>query len=184
MNKTTLTTVNIYSDGACSGNQNDINIGGWGTILEMGEHTKELYDGDKNTTNNKMELTALLEGLKCLKRYNLKLNIYSDSAYVINGLTQKWYVNWEKNGWKTSQKKPVENKELWEQIISIIKKIDNISYFHIKGHLDINNSKEVDKWKNKFEKSYGKISTKEFNRLIEKNHRVDYLANLGMDKYR
>ncbi len=184
MNKQSLTTVNIYSDGACSGNQNETNIGGWGVLLEMGAHTKELHGGEKNTTNNKMELTALLEGLKALKRYNLKLNIYSDSSYVINGLSQKWYEKWQTNGWKTSQKKPVENKDLWQGIISIITQIPHISYFHIKGHLDINKKSEVSKWKKKFETSYGHITDLEFNKLVEKNHRVDELANIGMDEIR
>ncbi len=179
-----LTKINLYSDGACSGNQHDENVGGWGTVLEMNEHTKELYGGERNTTNNKMELTALLEGLKSLKRYNLDLCIYSDSAYVINGLSQKWYVKWEKNGWKTSQKKPVENKELWEQIIAIIRQIPSVSYFHVKGHLDLNKKAEVNKWRTKFENSYGKISDEFFNHIINRNHLVDELANKGMDDVR
>ncbi len=180
----TLKRVNIYSDGACSGNQNDNNIGGWGVMLEMGNHTKKIYGGELNTTNNKMELTAVLEGLKALKRYNIKVNIYSDSAYVINGLSNKWYEKWEKNGWKTSQKKPVENKQLWQEIITIIRKLSNVSFFHIKGHLDINNNSEVSKWKSKFISSYGQISDEQFNELIHKNIIVDKLANMGMDKYR
>ncbi len=180
LKKQSLTIVNIYSDGACSGNQNEINAGGWGVLLETGEHTKELYGGEKNTTNNKMELTALLEGLKSLKRYNLKLNIYSDSSYVINGLSQKWYLNWQKNGWKTSKKQPVENKELWQGIIKIITQISDISYFHVKGHLDLNKKSDVRKWKKKFETSYGNISDVKFEKLIKLNHRVDELANLGI----
>ncbi len=181
---TTLTKINIYSDGACSGNQHNINIGGWGTVLEMGVQTKELFGGEVNTTNNKMELTALLEGLRALKRYNLDISIYSDSAYVINGLSQKWYEKWEKNGWKTSQKKAVENKELWQEIITIIRKIHQVSYFHVKGHLDLNKTSEVNKWRTKFENKYGRLTDKQFQHIIERNHLVDKLANKGMEQYK
>ena len=93
-----MKTVNIYTDGACSGNQNDKNLGGWGCILEFGEHQKELHGGEVNTTNNRMELSALVAGLSALKQKGLNVRIFADSSYLINCFKQKWYVNWQKNG--------------------------------------------------------------------------------------
>ena len=99
-----MTILKIYTDGACSGNQNATNVGGWGAILEYGEHTKELHGGEVNTTNNRMELTAVIEAFRTLKRPGLRAEVYSDSSYVMNCFRQGWYKSWEKNGWKTSQK--------------------------------------------------------------------------------
>ena len=103
-----MSILRIYTDGACSGNQNETNIGGWGSILEFGDSQKELHGGELNTTNNRMELTAVIEALK--------------SSYVASCFRDKWYVNWRKNGWMTSGKKPVENRELWEELISLVEK--------------------------------------------------------------
>ena len=112
--------VNIYTDGACAGNQNEENIGGWGCVLEFMGREKELCGGEINTTNNRMELTALVEALSALKETGLTLNIYSDSAYLVNCFRCKWYQSWQKNGWKTSQKQPVENRELWERLLQLL----------------------------------------------------------------
>lgn len=176
--------INIYTDGACSGNQNENNVGGWGTILEAGENKKELYGGSSNTTNNIMELTAVLEGLKALKSFSHQVNIYSDSAYIVNCFNQKWYVKWQTNGWKTSQKKPVENKELWEQIIHYVHKIKTVNFYKVKGHLDLDKKADVNKWYTKYAKTYGSIPMDQFEYLIKMNHRADELANVGMDQYR
>ena len=109
--------VTIYTDGACSGNPGP---GGWGSILMYKNNKKEISGGEKNTTNNIMELTAVIEGLKLLK-FPCKVKLYSDSAYVVNAFNQKWIYGWLKNGWKNSSKEPVKNKELWEELYDLTK---------------------------------------------------------------
>ena len=110
----------IYTDGACSGNPGP---GGWGAILMINENKKEISGGNKNTTNNVMELTAVIEALKLLKR-PCNVNLYSDSAYVVNAFLQNWILGWIKNGWKNSNKEDVKNKELWQELISLRKVLD------------------------------------------------------------
>ena len=123
--------VTIYTDGACSGNPGP---GGWGTILMYKDIKKEISGGNKNTTNNVMELTAVIEGLKMLK-FPCEVKIYSDSAYVVNAFTQKWIYGWIKNGWKTSNKEDVKNKELWQELYEFTK-IHDIEFIKVKGHSD------------------------------------------------
>ena len=108
-----MAILKIYTDGACSGNQNKENVGGWGAILEYGSHQKELYGGEINTTNNRMEMTALLKALEAVKLEGQKIWVFSDSAYLMDCFRKKWYENWQKNGWKTAGKKAVENQDLW-----------------------------------------------------------------------
>ncbi len=107
--------VTIYTDGACSGNPGP---GGWGAILMYKDNKKEISGGKDNTTNNVMELTAVIEALKLLK-FPCKVNIYSDSAYVVNAFLQKWILSWQKNNWKTADKKDVKNKELWQELVKL-----------------------------------------------------------------
>lgn len=121
--------ITIYTDGACSGNPGP---GGWGAILMFGNIKKEISGGSDNTTNNIMELTAVIQALKILKR-PCKVNLYSDSAYVINAFEQKWIYGWLKNNWKTSNKEPVKNKELWEELYSLTK-IHDVKFIKVKGH--------------------------------------------------
>ncbi len=121
----------IYTDGACSGNPGP---GGWGSILMYKNTKKEISGAQKNTTNNVMELTAVIEALKQLK-YSCKVKLYSDSAYVINAFNQKWIYGWLKNGWRNSSKKPVKNKELWQELYEL-SKIHNIEFIKVKGHSD------------------------------------------------
>ena len=123
--------VTIYTDGACSGNPGP---GGWGAILMLGENRKEISGGSENTTNNIMELTAVIEALKILKR-PCKVNIYSDSAYVVNAFLQKWVYGWMKKGWKTAGGDPVKNKELWQELYSLTKTHD-VTFIKVKGHAD------------------------------------------------
>lgn len=177
--------VNIYTDGACSGNQHSENIGGWGAILEYGKHQKELCGGAINTTNNKMELTAVAESLKLLTQEDLIINIYSDSSYLVECFTKKWYVKWQMNGWKNSQKKPVENKHLWESILESIDEHKVVNFYRVKGHININNTTEVNKWFKKFLQYNGDHYTMENYLYVTKmNIRADELANKGMDQYR
>lgn len=121
----------IYTDGACSGNPGP---GGWGAILMINENKKEISGGNKNTTNNVMELTAVIEALKLLKR-PCNVNLYSDSAYVVNAFLQNWILGWIKNGWKNSNKEDVKNKELWHELISLTK-VHNVTFHKVKGHAD------------------------------------------------
>ena len=123
--------VTIYTDGACSGNPGP---GGWGAILMYKDNKKEISGGKKDTTNNIMELTAVIEALKLLK-YPCKVNLYSDSAYVVNAFLQKWIFGWQKNNWKTSDKKDVKNKELWQELIKLTK-VHDVTFFKVKGHAD------------------------------------------------
>ena len=123
--------ITIYTDGACSGNPGP---GGWGAILMYKDNMKEISGGKKDTTNNVMELTAVIEALKLLK-FPCKVNLYSDSAYVVNAFLQNWVINWQKNNWKTSDKKDVKNKELWKELIELCN-IHNVKFIKVKGHAD------------------------------------------------
>ena len=121
----------IYTDGACSGNPGP---GGWGTILMYKDIKKELSGSNPNTTNNIMEITAVIEGLKLLKE-PCDVEIYSDSAYVVNCFNNGWIYNWIKNNWKTASKEPVKNKELWQELYELVQK-HNVKFIKVKGHSD------------------------------------------------
>ena len=118
----------IYTDGACSGNPGP---GGWGAILMWGGHKKELWGGEANSTNNRMELMAAISALEALKRPS-KVELWTDSSYVKDGIS-KWIHGWKKNGWKTADKKPVKNAELWQRLDEARAKHD-IDWRWIKGH--------------------------------------------------
>ena len=123
-----INKVVIYTDGACSGNPGK---GGWGAVLIFGEITKEIYGYNSDTTNNRMELMAVIEALKALKKTCL-VELYLDSQYVKNGITE-WIVKWQKNGWKTADKKPIKNQDLWLELWEQ-KNRHNISWHWVKGH--------------------------------------------------
>lgn len=123
-----MTTIDIYTDGACKGNPGP---GGWGAFLIYKEKTKSLYGGEHNTTNNRMELLAAIKALEALK-VKTPINLYTDSNYLRNGITQ-WIVNWKKNGWKTAAKKPVKNADLWQQLDSLVQQYE-IEWHWVKGH--------------------------------------------------
>ena len=123
--------VTIYTDGACSGNPGP---GGWGAVLMYGEHRKEISGGDAHTTNNRMELTGPIEALELLKQ-PCKVRLHSDSAYLVNAFNQHWIANWQRNGWQTSQKKPVENKELWQRLLELCR-THEVEFIKVKGHAD------------------------------------------------
>lgn len=122
------TRVEIFTDGACSGNPGP---GGWGAILRYNSTEKELSGGSESTTNNRMELTAAIEALEALKRPCL-VDLYTDSSYVKDGITQ-WIKRWRGNGWKTAQKKPVKNAELWQQLDEALSRHE-VSWHWVKGH--------------------------------------------------
>ena len=121
----------IYTDGACSGNPGP---GGWGAILMYKNAKKEISGGSLKTTNNIMELTAILEGLKALK-VDCEVEIYSDSAYSVNAFNQGWIYNWMKKGWKTASGEPVKNKELWQELYNLTKN-HKVTFNKVKGHSD------------------------------------------------
>lgn len=123
--------ITIYTDGACSGNPGP---GGWGAILMYKDIKKEISGGKKDTTNNVMELTAVIEALKLVK-FPCKIRVYSDSAYVVNGFLQGWIYNWIKKNWRTADGSPVKNKELWE-ILYNFTKTHEIEFIKVKGHSD------------------------------------------------
>lgn len=123
--------VTIYTDGACSGNPGP---GGWGSILMSGNNQKEISGGKKDTTNNIMELTAVIEALKLLKR-PCEVDLYSDSAYVVNAFLQDWISGWIKNNWKNSNKEEVKNKELWQELVELTQ-THKVTFHKVKGHSD------------------------------------------------
>ncbi len=123
--------ITIYTDGACSGNPGP---GGWGAILMYKDIKKEISGGKKDTTNNVMELSAVIEALKLLK-HPCNVELYSDSAYVVNAFLQKWIINWQKNHWKTADKKDVKNKELWQELVELTT-IHSVTFHKVKGHSD------------------------------------------------
>ena len=124
-----MKTVTIYTDGACSGNPGP---GGWGAILEYMGHEKELSGGEKSTTNNRMELTAVIKALEALKEPCI-VELYSDSKYVIDALQKGWAVSWRKRGWIKSDKKPALNPDLWETLLTLTEKHD-VRCHWVKGH--------------------------------------------------
>jgi ribonuclease HI len=126
-----LKKVTIYTDGACSGNPGP---GGWGTILLYGQHEKELSGGEVHTTNNRMELTAVIEGLKVLKE-RCTVTLYTDSRYVADGITKGWAVGWRARGWIKSDKTPALNPDLWEALLNLCEAQD-VTFVWVRGHAD------------------------------------------------
>jgi ribonuclease HI len=121
--------VDIYTDGGCRGNPGP---GGWAAIIYGGPKPKEISGAEKNTTNQRMELRAAIEGLRYLKEPS-RVTLSSDSAYLLNAMNEGWLVNWERNGWKTTKKKPVKNADLWRQLLELAR-IHEVKWMKVKGH--------------------------------------------------
>lgn len=119
----------LYTDGACSGNPGP---GGWGALLIWNGTEKELSGGEPNTTNNRMEMMAIIEGLRALKE-KCHVKIHSDSALIINAFNKNWIQNWQKRGWKKSNKKPVENQDLWKEMLRVLSP-HKVDWVKVKGH--------------------------------------------------
>ena len=134
-----MKTVTIYTDGACSGNPGP---GGWGAILRYKETEKELSGGAADTTNNRMELTAVIEALALLKEPCV-VELYSDSKYVIDGLSKGWAKSWQKRGWIKSDKKPALNPDLWERLLALCD-VHTLHYHWVKGHADTTENNRCD----------------------------------------
>jgi len=184
----------IYSDGGCAGNQSEENLGGWGAILEFAKAgaadgaqpvRKELYGSEANTTNNRMEMTALLEAFRAIKKDGQRIQVFSDSSYLMDCFRKKWYENWERNGWKTSQKKPVENQDLWKALLPFLER-HRIEFYRVKGHVNLDSEKtDAVKLYGKFcEWNGGCFTLDEFKYITERNNRADELANRGIDEIR
>lgn len=146
-----ISEVTIYTDGACSGNPGP---GGWAAILMAGGAKKELSGGEADTTNNRMELMAVIEGLRALKR-PCKVDIYSDSAYVVNAFEQNWLDKWTRNGWKNSAKAEVANSDLWKALLSLTT-LHNVTFHKVKGHAD-----------NEFNNRCDELAVKEWKKISE-----------------
>ncbi|MEM1196190.1 MAG: ribonuclease HI [Pseudomonadota bacterium] len=131
--------VMIFTDGACKGNPGP---GGWGALLRMGRHEKELSGSEAETTNNRMEMTAIIKGLSALTE-PCQVELYSDSKYVLDGIT-KWVDGWQKRGWLTASKKPVRNADLWHKLIEVAGRHD-VSWNWVKGHSGHPENERVDK---------------------------------------
>ncbi len=177
----------IFTDGACSGNQSEKNYGGWGAILRLDlqedTHEKEIYGGEPDTTNNRMELTGVIEAFSALKKPNLDIEVYTDSAYIVNCFKNKWYVNWQRNGWMNASKKPVENRDLWERLLSLVE-CHQVRFIKVKGHVSLKSTEET--WEKHYRKflkdssfSQDEITLADFKTITELNVRVDALAVRG-----
>lgn len=130
----------IYTDGACSGNPGP---GGWGALLQWNGKEKELTGGAKHTTNNRMEMRAVIEALKALNR-PCHAKIHSDSALIVNAFKQRWIDSWQQKGWKKANKKPVENQDLWKEMLKAMEPHE-VSWIKVKGHADNERNNRVDK---------------------------------------
>ncbi len=133
-----LTKVEIFTDGACKGNPGP---GGWGALIRMGERERELSGGEKLTTNNRMEMLAAIRALEALKR-PCRVTLHTDSRYMMDGIT-KWVKGWQRNGWKTADKKPVKNAELWLELLAAVKP-HHIEWRWVKGHAGHAENERVD----------------------------------------
>lgn len=142
--------VEIYTDGACKGNPGP---GGWGVVLRFGEQVKELFGGQANTTNNRMELTAAIEALKALRR-PVNATIYTDSQYLIKGLEQ-WLPAWKARGWQTAGKQPVKNRDLWELLDQLASE-HQLSWHWVKGHAGNPGNTRADALANRGVERFGK----------------------------
>lgn len=123
--------VTIYTDGACSGNPGP---GGWGAVLIYGDKRKEISGGEPSTTNQRMEITAAISALRALKE-PCRVHLYSDSAYLVNAFRQGWLANWQRNGWLTAKKQPVENQDLWRELLRVASR-HQVEWLKVKGHSD------------------------------------------------
>lgn len=145
----------VYCDGACSGNQFAVNVGGWGAVIQFPDGKAEtICGGTKNTTNNIMELSACIKALEAIRSTSIPVEIYVDSQYVCSGMNE-WHKNWERNGWRNSKGKPVENRDLWVRLLQLAREQKKIKFIKVKGHAG-----------------------------IELNELADQLANKGMDEIR
>lgn len=137
----------IYADGGCRGNQNKTNVGGWGAMVVVDGQSFSLYGGERDTTNNKMELTGVIKALEFIESTEKPIKVHCDSAYVVNGMNS-WVGNWVKNNWKKSNKKQVENQDLWKALLALSDKQEKIGFIKVRGHAGVELNEAVDKLAN------------------------------------
>ncbi|MBC8427327.1 MAG: ribonuclease HI [Proteobacteria bacterium] len=136
--------IKIYTDGACSGNhKKGLNPGGWGVLFIYGDHEQTMSGGEKNTTNNRMELMAVIQALEYLQ-HSVEIELYTDSQYVQKGISE-WIHNWKRRNWRTAVGKPVKNQDLWIRLDNAVKKQSNIKWDWVKGHSGNRENDIVDK---------------------------------------
>ncbi len=133
----------VYTDGGARGNGKDDCVSAWAYTLSYGDHYKEDKGATYGATNNQMEMTAIIEALKAIKKKEIPVRVHSDSAYCINGITS-WIHSWKKKGWINSKKEPVENKELWIEMDRLVKMFKDIKFIKVKGHADVSGNIRVD----------------------------------------
>lgn len=126
----------IYTDGGCRGNGKEENVGGWGAVLSYNGKVKEIYGGERNVTNNKMELMGAIKALEALQRTDIPVELYCDSAYTVDGINQ-WVKGWKKRGWKKADKKPILNLELWKRLDELVSGFSDITILKVKAHVGI-----------------------------------------------
>lgn len=132
--------ITLYTDGACSGNPGP---GGWAALLEHGGREMELSGGEAETTNNRMELMAVIRGLEALKVPG-RVKVHTDSAYIANAFNQNWIKGWQRNGWRTASKQPVKNQDLWQRLLELTRTHD-VEFVKVKGHADDERNNRVDR---------------------------------------
>lgn len=133
-----MNDVVMYTDGACSGNPGP---GGWGTVMMSGQHRKELFGGERETTNNRMEMMAIIQGAEALRR-GCSVDIYTDSTYVMKGMTE-WLEGWKQRGWRTASKQPVKNVDLWQRLEKALDRHE-VKWYWVKGHSGIPENERAD----------------------------------------
>jgi ribonuclease HI len=138
-----VSRIHIYADGACRGNPGP---GGWAALLLLGEREKEISGSEAHTTNNRMELLAAIRALEALKKPGTTARVYTDSQYVIKGISE-WVASWKKRGWKTADKKPVKNQDLWEQLDALAAQHD-VEWHWVRGHSGVEGNERVDRLAN------------------------------------
>ena len=146
---------------------------------------KELYGSERNTTNNRMEMTALLEAFRAITKENQRILVFSDSSYLMDCFRKKWYVKWQQNNWLNSKKEPVANREIWEELLPYLGRHD-ITFCRVKGHVDLDSPKtNAEKLYSTFlEWNGSQFSYDDFVHVVDMNNRADELANKGIDELR
>lgn len=179
--------IRIYCDGGCSNNQAEENIGGWGYVLEAVKDGRILKEssasgGQVNTTNNRMEMTALIEALKALTRQGLHIEVYSDSSYIVNCFKEGWYKTWLASDWKKGK---VKNVDLWKELLGLVND-QEVEFFHVKGHLNLDHpNTDVKKHLEKFNKANSSnVDLDFFKHVSSRNNQVDGLAQKGIASLR
>ena len=171
----------LYTDGSCLNNQDRINTGGYAAILKYKNYIKCINGFEENTTNNRMELMAVIVGLRLVKNFDMPIFIFSDSAYIINCFEKKWYISWKEKNYLSSSNSKIKNVDLWKELLFLVERHKEIKFIKVKAH--VKNESEIKKYYEKLVLDYGKcITFGEYKKAIEYNNLVDLLANGSISK--